>query len=61
MISFASSIMKNIVLNRLLVRLLLNLSDKINLRRSDILLYQILVFTIHGNILKSHTKIINLI
>ena len=53
--------MKNIVLNRLLVRLLLNLSDKINLRRSDILLYQILAFTIHGNILKSHTKIINLI
>ena len=61
MISFASSVRKNIVLNRLLVRLLLNLSDKINLRRSDILLYQIIVFTIHGNILKSPTKILNLI
>ena len=48
-------------MNRLLVRLLLNLSDKINLRRSDILLYQILVFNIHGNILKSPTKIVNLI
>ena len=32
-------------------RLLLNLSDKINLKRSiNMLLYQILAFTIHGKI-----------
>ena len=32
-------------------RLLLNLTDKIDLRRKDnILLYQILAFTIHGKI-----------
>ena len=42
-------------------RLLLNLSDKINLKRSDeMLLYQTLAFTKHGKILKSHTKIIKL-
>ena len=39
-------------------RLLFNLADKIGLRRKDIyiLLYQILVFTIHGKILKSHIR-----
>ena len=31
-------------------RLLLNLSGKINLKRSDMLLYQILAFTINGKI-----------
>ena len=31
-------------------RLLLNLVDKINLKRSDMLLYQILAYTIHGKI-----------
>ena len=31
-------------------RFLLNLSDKINLKRSDMFLYQILAFTIHGKI-----------
>ena len=31
-------------------RLLLNLTDKINLKRSDMLLYQILACTIHGKI-----------
>ena len=36
-------------------RLLLNLSDKLNM-----LLYQTLVFTIHGKIKKSYTKIKNL-
>ena len=36
-------------------RLLLNLSDKLNM-----LLYQTLVFTIHGKIQKSYTKIENL-
>ena len=42
-------------------RLLLNLLDKINLKRIDkMLLYQILLFTIHGKIEKSLTKIINL-
>ena len=42
-------------------RLLLNLTDKINLKRSDeMLLYQTLAFTKHGKILKSHTKIIKL-
>ena len=41
-------------------RLSLNLADKINLKRSDMLLYQILTFTIHGKIKKSHTKIISL-
>ena len=36
-------------------RLLLELRDKINLKRSDMLLYQILACTIHGKILtKSH-------
>ena len=32
-------------------RLLLNLLDEINLKRSDMLLYQILASTIHGKIL----------
>ena len=42
-------------------RLLLNLADKINLKRGDeMLLYQTLAFTKHGKILKSHTKIIKL-
>ena len=42
-------------------RLLLNLTGKIDLRKkTNILLYQILVFTIHVEILKSHIKIINL-
>ena len=42
-------------------RLLLNLTDKIDLRRkNNILIYQILVFTTHGKIRKSHTRIINL-
>ena len=36
-------------------RLLLNLSDKLNM-----LFYQTLVFTIHGKIQKSYTKIKNL-
>ena len=41
-------------------RLLLNLTDKIDLRRKiNILLYQILAFTIHGKISKSHIRIIN--
>ena len=31
-------------------RLLLNLSDKINLKSSDMLLYQILAFAMHGKI-----------
>ena len=31
-------------------RFLLNLSDKINLKRCDMFLYQILAFTIHGKI-----------
>ena len=30
-------------------RLLLNLSDKIDLNRGDMLLYQILAYAIHGN------------
>ena len=35
--------------------------DKIGLRRKDkILLYQIFVFTIHGKLLQSHIKIIDL-
>ena len=42
-------------------RLLLSLKDKIDLRRKkNILLYQILVFTMQGKILKSHVRIINL-
>ena len=42
-------------------RLLLNLTDKIDLRRkNNILIYQILVFTTHGKIRKRHTRIINL-
>ena len=42
-------------------RLFLNLTDKIDLRRKDkYILYQILVFNIHGKILKSHIRIINL-
>ena len=42
-------------------RLLLNLADKINLKRGDeMLLYQTLAFTKHGKILRSHTKIIKL-
>ena len=43
-------------------RLLLNLSDKINLKRSDkLLLYQILAFAIHGKIKKNYAKTMNLI
>ena len=42
-------------------RLLLNLSDKINLKRSDkYVALSNLSITIHGKILKSHAKIINL-
>ena len=41
-------------------RLLLNLAHKINLKRSDMLLYQILVSTTNGKIYKSHTETINL-
>ena len=42
-------------------RLLLNFSDKINLKRSiDMLPCPILTFTIHGKILKSHKKYKNL-
>ena len=38
-------------------KLLLNLSDKVNLKRKDnIRLYQILASTMHGKKLKSHTK-----
>ena len=43
-------------------KLLLNLSDKVNLKRKDnIRLYQILASTMHGKKLKSHTKTIDLI
>ena len=43
-------------------RLLLNLSDKIDLEKEmiNILFYQNLAFTIHGKIQKRYTKIINL-
>ena len=42
-------------------RLLLNLSDKTNLKRSKyMLLYQILAFTIHGKIQIIHAVIRNL-
>ena len=42
-------------------KLLLNLSDKIDLKEvMHMLLYQILRFTIHGKIQKIHTNIINL-
>ena len=42
-------------------RLLLNLLNKTNLKRSEnMLLYQTLAFTIHEKIRKSHTKIMNL-
>ena len=43
-------------------RLLLNLSDKIDLDKEmiNILFYQNLAFTIHGKIQKRYTKIINL-
>ena len=42
-------------------RLLLNLSDKANLKQvKNMLLYQILAFTIHGKIYKSNTKVIDL-
>ena len=37
-------------------RLLLNLTDKINLTRSDMLLYQILACTMHGKIFKKSFK-----
>ena len=37
-------------------RLLLNLTNKIKLKRSDMLLYQILVCTIHGNFFKKSYK-----
>ena len=41
-------------------KLFLNLTGKIDLRRSDKYVYQILAFTAHGKIQKSHTKTINL-
>ena len=42
-------------------RPLLNLSDKINLKRSDkYVALSRLAFTMHGKFLKNHTKIINL-
>ena len=42
-------------------RLLLNITDEIDLRRkNNILLYQVLVFVIHGKISKSRMWIINL-
>ena len=42
-------------------RVLLNISDKIDLKEvTNMLLYEILAFTKHGKILKSHEKIINL-
>ena len=42
-------------------KLLLNLTDKIDLKKmKNILLYQILVFSIHGKMQKSHIRIINL-
>ena len=41
-------------------KLLLNLSDKIDLQRSDTLLYQILAYTIHGKMQKSTINTINL-
>ena len=38
-------------------RLLLNLSDKVNLKKViNMLLYQILAFTVNGKVQKSHTK-----
>ena len=38
-------------------RLLLNLSDKVNLKKViNMLLYQILAFIVHGKVQKSHTK-----
>ena len=38
-------------------RLLLNLSDKVNLKKGiNMLLYQILAFTVHGKVQKTHTK-----
>ena len=41
-------------------RLLLNFTDKTDKRRQiNILLYQILVFFIHGKILKNHIRILN--
>ena len=41
--------------------LILKLTGKLGLRRDEkILLYQILVFTIHGKTKKAHTIIINL-
>ena len=40
---------------------LLNLTDKIDLRRGEkVLLYQVLVFTLHGKTQKAHAAIINL-
>ena len=42
-------------------RLLFNLTDKTDLRKKmNVLLYQILAFTKHGKILKSHIRIISL-
>ena len=43
-------------------RLLLSLTDKVNFKKNviNMLLYQILAFTITGKMQKSHTKIINL-
>ena len=42
-------------------RLLLNISGKIHLKRSNIyVLYRILAYTIHGKKYKSHIKVINL-
>ena len=42
-------------------RLLLNLSDQMNLKKViNMLLYQVLTFITHGKILKNHTKTIKL-
>ena len=41
-------------------RLLLNLTDKINLKKGYMLLYQILAFTIYGKIQKSHIRTLKL-
>ena len=42
-------------------RLSLDLSEKVNLKEEiNMLFYQILVYTIHGKLLKSHTKTINI-
>ena len=43
-------------------RLLHNLSEKVDLKRSliNMLLYQILAYIMHGKVYQSHTKTINL-